>query len=67
MEEVKRLLGEKVTVMNEFDTDTEKLTKANQQKKELDDPRDRWSTNLLVEKARSGPKSLAKFIQKDNL
>ena len=27
MEEVKRLLGEKVTVINEFDIDTEKLTK----------------------------------------
>ena len=27
MEEVKRLLGEKVTVTNEFDIDTEKLTK----------------------------------------
>ena len=27
MEEVKRLLGEQVTVINEFDIDTEKLTK----------------------------------------
>ena len=33
MEEVKRLLGEKVTVTNEFDIDTEKLTKEIQKRK----------------------------------
>ena len=49
MEEVKRLPGEK-DVINYFDIDTEKLTKTNQQKQELDGPRDRWSTKILVEK-----------------
>ena len=39
MEEAKRLLGEKITVINEFNIDTE-LNKRNQQKKELDGPRD---------------------------
>ena len=66
MEEVKRLPGEK-DVINYFDIDTEKLTKTNQQKQELDGPRDRWSTKILVEKASSGPKSLAGCIQEDNL
>ena len=37
MEEVKRYLGEKITVINEFDG---KAKKRNQRKKELDSPRD---------------------------
>ena len=49
MEKVKRLLGEKITVINEFNIDTEKLKKKNQHKKELDGPRDQWSTKVLVE------------------
>ena len=43
MEKVKRLLGEKITVLKEFNI------KKNQHKKELDGPRDQWSTKILVE------------------
>ena len=67
MEEMKRLLGKKVTVINEFNIDIEKANKRNQQKKDLHGPRDQWSTKLLVKKASSGSKSLALSIQKDNL
>ena len=39
MEEMKRLLSKKVTVINEFDIDIEKTNKRNQQKKDLHGPR----------------------------
>ena len=67
IEEVQRLLDEKFTVINEFGINTEKLTNEIQQKKGPDGSRNGWSTKLLVEKAKSGPKRFAECIQKDNL
>ena len=62
VEEVKRYLGEKITVINEFDGKAKKEIK---KKKELESPRDWWSTKILVEKVKSCPKRLAECIQKN--
>ena len=53
MEKVKRLLGEKVTLINEFDFDTEKLTKEINKRKSwtapgIDVVRNFWWKKLLV-------------------
>ena len=53
MEKVKRLLGEKVTLINEFDFDTEKLTKEINKRKSwivpgIDAVQNFWWKKLLV-------------------
>ena len=65
MEEIRRQLNEKVNQVNEFNITFEKVKKEGGKEKRMDSTWHRRNTKLLVEKARTIPKSINKSIQKN--